>query len=233
MRFCRNCGKELGEGDVVCPQCGSGQDDAIIRPSPREKTPYRIIAAILVLVAAVVIAPIFLQEQGSEQHSYRMTFTVDWYAVMDASGTVDNGFDSDAEVYFQISYNGEIQYLLIDTNDPIGYYSTHSVTVYTDVLAAKGGRTEPTEYNTAVFYVAKGETAVSITIFMRDYDGGTEFGDSSDDILDIYDAGSAYGSSGSQGIVISIPAGEDDTGESEGDMDPRGFFGYTVSFERV
>lgn len=233
MRFCRNCGKELGEEDVICPQCGSGQDDAPIRPRPRDRTPYYVIAAVLVLVAAVLIVPIFFQEQISEQHSYKMTFTVDWYAVVDASGTVDNGYDSDAEVYFQITYNGKTEYLLVDTNDPLEYYSTHSVTVYTDVSTAMEKRTEPTEYNTTVFYVSGGRTAVSITVFMRDYDGGAKFGESSDDILDIYDANSDYGSSGSQGIIINVPVGKDKTGQSGGDMDPRGFFGYTVSFERI
>ena len=228
MRFCRNCGKELGEGDVFCPQCGSNTDAVPKRPRPVRWIAVFVVVAILIL--AVAAAPLLFREQNS----YRMTFTVNWYTVTDADGTVDNDYDDDAEVYFQVSYGGDMRFLLIDTEDPLGYYSTRSAPVHTDVLTAKLNKIFPTEYTTAIFYVPVGETTVSITIFMCDYDGPAIFSNGSgDDILDLYDDGSPSGGSSSQGIKINIPVGEDHTDDSGGDADPRGFFGYSVSFEAI
>lgn len=230
MRFCRNCGKELKKDDVFCPQCGSRADAVPKRPQSVKIIAVLGAVAVLILILAVAAAPFFFQEQSS----YRMTFTVDWYTVTDASGTTDNNYDHDAEVYFEISYGGETSFLLIDTEDPLGYYSANSAPVHTDVLTANANRIYPTEYRTAVFYIPNGETTVSITIFMCDYDGPAEFsGGSGDDTLDLYDAGTSAGSSSGQGIRIEIPVGEDRTDDSGGDADPRGFFGYTVSFETL
>lgn len=230
MRFCRNCGKELEKDDAFCPQCGSGADAVPKRPRSVKMIAVLGAVAVLILILAVAAAPFFFQEQPS----YRMTFSVDWYTVTDASGTVDNDYDNDAEVYFRVSYGGETRFLLIDTEDPLGYYSANSAPVHTDVLTAKANKIYPAEHRTTVFYVTKGETTVSLIIFMSDYDGPAEFsGGSGDDALDLYDDGTSAGSSSSQGIRIDIPVGEDRTDDSGGDADPRGFFGYTVSFETL
>lgn len=235
MGFCRKCGKELKDGDVFCPQCGSGTNLSSKKTGSGGRAAVYVIVTVLTLITAITVASLlFPPEQGPDQHSYKMTFTIDWYTVLDASGTVDNDFDGNAEVYFQVSYGEEERLLLIDTEDPLGYYSTRSAPVHTDENTAMANKIYPSEYRTTVFYIAEGETTASITIFMFDYDGPANFSEKSyDDILDIYDDGSSAGGSSSQGIRINLSVGEDRTEEIGGDADPRGFLGYTVSFEAV
>lgn len=37
MPFCKNCGKELSEGQVFCPECGQSQNDEVVVETEQPK----------------------------------------------------------------------------------------------------------------------------------------------------------------------------------------------------
>lgn len=233
MRFCRNCGEELEE-ETFCPHCGSDLKSAPERVKHGRRVAVYGAIAVAVLVIAVALLPIL----APPKHSYEMTFSIESYYVVSSDLTVDNGADSTAEVYFQVTYGGNERLLLIDPDSP---GATASSPVNPNKATGKLNTIYPATCNSAVFNVPVGENVIYITVMMRDYDGPTsptsDYITSReylryDDILDIFDDGNTPGSS-SQGIKLKIDISNGAKNVSEdikGNTDPWGAFRYSISF---
>jgi len=79
MPFCANCGKEVSEGAVFCPSCGSKLAELEARPITEVKRPLSItICAILLFICALI----------------HIINTVDFIVIYDLAGSISQLFFS-------------------------------------------------------------------------------------------------------------------------------------------
>ncbi|NLL94678.1 MAG: zinc-ribbon domain-containing protein [Thermoplasmatales archaeon] len=234
MAFCRKCGKELREGDVYCPDCGTpaGMMAGPAYAAPRKRGGP---LTILLIMAVAFLALTFFLYPTVAPADYEVTITVEEFAVCNTDRTVDNDpADKTAEILFQFKYDGVTKYVPGGETD---YFETPVGAPGGESWKTGAGLTKPPEGKRSVTYKAYGSGSIQVSVFMLDYDGtAAGFGNMEVyDTIDIFDAGvpdvDRPGVSGLFFTVDLVPGKH--TEILQGDDLPMGYVKLSVDVKKV
>lgn len=230
MAFCMRCGRELRDGELYCPDCGTpaGMVPKPVRPASKRGG---FLTILLVLAVAFLTLSFFLYTPFISA-DYEIRITVEEFAVAHTDQTVDNDpMDNDAEIMFQFEYNGVTKYIGNPTNHipaPVGDPDVENWHMKEEWLTklSKGN---------SVSFNANGSGSVYISFFMFDYDGKSDsFGTEIYDTIDVYNAGVNVDRPGVSGIYLSVDLTPGVTVETLiGDDLPMGYVKLSIAVKKL